>query len=164
MGVSGSGKTTLGKRLAADLGWPFVEGDGFHPPANIEKMSAGTPLSDADRDPWLRALRRFLETTAAGGGKAVLTCSALKHAYRAFLLDGLPGIALVYLKGDRELIRRRVAGRRGHYMKAPMVSGQFAILEEPADAVVVDVSLPVEAQVRRVREALGLGTSPSAPS
>jgi len=147
MGVSGSGKTTLGKALAQKLGWDFFDADDFHPPANIVKMAAGVPLSDSDRAPWLAALHEQLLSTLKSGRHPVLACSALKDKYRAQLLEGMDGIAIIYLKGSYDLIFSRMSIREGHYMKPEMLKSQFDALEEPKDAVVLDVEMSLEEMI-----------------
>ena len=147
MGVSGSGKTTLGKALAQRLGWDFFDADDFHPPANIVKMAAGIPLSDSDRAPWLAALHEQLLSTLKAGRHPVLACSALKDKYRAQLLEGMDGIAIIYLKGSYGLIFSRISIREGHYMKPEMLKSQFDALEEPKDAVVLDVEMSLEEMI-----------------
>jgi gluconokinase len=139
MGVSGSGKSTVGKLLAGTMGWTFYEGDDFHPPENIEKMSRGIALSDDDRLPWLTRIKMELEACSRNRSDAVLACSALRSRYRTFLTDGMSDIQFVYLKGDAEVIRERLSSRREHYMKAHMLDSQFASLEEPDDAIVADI-------------------------
>jgi len=153
MGVSGSGKTVVGQALAADLGWPFFDGDDFHPPANVAKMAAGTPLTDADRWPWLDRLAAEMAEVNARGANAVLACSALKQAYRD-RLDRAGNVRVVHLKGDEATIAARLAGRSHRYMPATLLASQFATLEEPAGAVVVDIRDPVPVQVARIRTAL----------
>jgi len=147
MGVSGSGKTTLGKALAQKLGWDFFDADDFHPPANIVKMAAGIPLSDSDRAPWLASLHEQLLSTLKAGRHPVLACSALKDKYRAQLLEGMDGIAIIYLKGSYDLIFSRMSIREGHYMKPEMLRSQFDTLEEPKDAVVLDVEMSLEEMI-----------------
>lgn len=147
MGVAGSGKTTIGRMLAEALRFPFLDGDSLHSTANIDKMSHGVPLTDADRRPWLEAIRRRLLQAHAQKQDLVLACSALKRDYREFLASGVP-VTWVYLKGSEELIQGRIDERQGHYMKSRMLPSQFADLEEPSDAVIVDVSL----QPRRIVE------------
>jgi gluconokinase len=140
MGVAGSGKTTIGRLLAAELGWRFLEGDDAHPPANVEKMATGLPLTDADRRPWLEELRRRIESCLAAGESVVVACSALKESYRRVLAEGLPGVRFVHLRGDPEVIRQRLEGRQGHFMKAVLLESQLAVLEAPKDALAVDVA------------------------
>jgi gluconokinase len=144
MGVSGSGKTTVGQALAQKLGWDFFDADDFHPPENIAKMEAGIPLNDSDRAPWLAALHGQLLSTLKAGHHPVLACSALKATYRAQLLEGMDGIAVIYLKGSYALIWSRMSTRASHYMKPEMLQSQFDALEEPADAIVLDVKMPVK--------------------
>ena len=138
MGVAGSGKTTVGRGLAEALGWPYFEADDFHSAANKAKMTAGTPLDDTDRAPWLAAIRAEIDTCRATSRSAVFTCSALKEKYRRILMDDAPEVTLVYLSGDPATIAERVAQRSGHYMKAGMVESQFAALEPPAGALTFD--------------------------
>jgi carbohydrate kinase (thermoresistant glucokinase family) len=156
MGVSGSGKSTIGERLAQALGWPFYDGDQFHPPANIAKMQQGMPLTDEDRWPWLHALRAHIETCIHQGVSVVLACSALKQAYREYLIIDEAQVKLVYLKGDYDLIQERLAQRRGHFMPPGLLASQFATLEEPKQGVVVDVVHPPETSVALIREKLGV--------
>lgn len=144
MGVSGSGKTTLGETLARKLGWDFFDADDFHPPENIAKMAAGIPLSDSDRAPWLAALHDKLLSTLGADRHLVLACSALKETYRAQLLEGMDGIAIIYLKGSYDLIWSRMSTRERHYMKPEMLQSQFDALEEPKHAIVLDVKMSVK--------------------
>jgi gluconokinase len=132
MGVSGSGKTTAAAVLAAGMHWKFQEGDDLHPASNIAKMHSGTPLNDADRLPWLRAIAAVMDRWRAEGQSGVLTCSALKRAYRDIIIGGRPGVALVYFKGSRELVGARMAARHEHFMPVALLDSQFATLEEPA--------------------------------
>jgi gluconokinase len=131
MGVAGSGKTTIAERLARELGWRMLEGDAFHPAANVAKMAAGTPLTDADRWPWLRAIAAEIDTIRMAGGSAVVACSALKRAYRAILIGDRRDCRLVYLRGNPTLIAERLRGRRGHFMPPALLESQFATLEPP---------------------------------
>jgi gluconokinase len=144
MGVAGSGKSTLGNALAQTLDWDFFDADDFHSVENITKMAAGIPLSDADRAPWLAALNHQLTSTLAENRHPVLACSALRQTYRGQLLSGTHGIAIIYLKGTYDIIGSRMAAREGHYMKSNMLRSQFETLEEPQDALVLDVSLPLD--------------------
>ena len=144
MGVAGSGKTTVGELLAQRLGWNFYDADAFHPAENIEKMANGTPLDDIDRVPWLAALHALISTSLKENRPAVLACSALKESYRQQLLDGNEGVQIVYLKGSYDLIWSRISQRKDHYMKPQMLQSQFEALEEPANALTLDVSLSVE--------------------
>ncbi|RRS01780.1 gluconokinase [Glycomyces terrestris] len=143
MGVSGSGKSTVAKLLAGRLGWPFAEGDEFHPEANVAKMRAGVPLTDADREPWLRTLRDWIGEQAAAGKSTVVTCSALRRAYRDLLREADADVRFVHLDGTRELIAERLAHRSGHFMPPALLDSQFAALEPlgPDEAgIVVDVA------------------------
>lgn len=153
MGVSGSGKTTVGRMLAGELGWEFLEADEFHPPANIDKMRRGEPLDDADRDPWLAAIAKALDERVQAGRNAVLACSALKHAYRKRLRVA-PEVRFVYLKGTFEEIEERLGDRRGHFFSPDLLESQFEALEEPHDALVVDISSPPAAIVREITREL----------
>jgi carbohydrate kinase (thermoresistant glucokinase family) len=132
MGVSGSGKTTVAALLAGRLGWEFEDGDWLHPPENVRKMESGAPLNDDDRWPWLHAIADWIEDHRRRGGHGVIACSALKRAYRDILLGERGDVRLVYLKGDAELIGRRIRARHGHFMPAELLRSQFAALEEPA--------------------------------
>lgn len=129
MGVSGSGKTTVAHALATHLGWSFAEGDDFHPTQNVAKMHAGQPLTDDDRRPWLGRLAEWIGEQEAAGRDAVLTCSALKRAYRERLERGHPSVRFVHVTASRETIRRRLEERRGHYMPASLLDSQLATLE-----------------------------------
>ena len=131
MGVSGSGKTTVAALLAGRLGWEFEDGDWLHPPENIRKMEAGMPLTDADRWPWLGAIAARIDERRRSGGHLVVACSALKRRYRDILVGERRDVRLVYLKGDAELIARRIAARHGHFMPPELLQSQFAALEEP---------------------------------
>ena len=131
MGVSGSGKTTVAALLAAALGCQFQEGDDLHPAANVEKMHGGTPLTDADRLPWLRKIAEEIDSWRARGESGVLTCSALKRSYRDIIIGDRPGVTLVYLKGLYDLIRRRMTARHEHFMPVALLDSQFATLQEP---------------------------------
>ncbi len=136
MGVSGAGKTTIGGALARRLGWRFIDADDYHPPENVAKMAAGTPLEDEDRWPWLDGLNRILRHEK----NTVIACSALKEAYRERLTDGLANLRIVYLHGTPELIRSRMKARPHRYMPASLLDSQFATLEPPARAIAIDVA------------------------
>jgi gluconokinase len=140
MGVSGSGKTTIGQLLAADLGWDYIEGDDHHSPENIQKMANGVPLTDSDRQPWLEKLHDILSGHAQAQQPVVLACSALKREYRQILAGNLPEVHFIYLKGDYALIVQRLAQRPYHYMKAGMLDSQFEALQEPEDALTVEIN------------------------
>lgn len=131
MGVAGSGKTTIAAVLAERLGWRLLEGDAFHPPANVAKMAAGTPLTDDDRWPWLRAIAAEIDAIRSAEQAAVVACSALKKAYRDVLIGDRPDVRLVYLRGSRNLIGERLTARKGHFMPPALLDSQFATLEEP---------------------------------
>ena len=131
MGVSGSGKTTIAALLAGRLRWDFEDGDDFHPPANVEKMHGGTPLTDEDRWPWLRAIAAWIDAIRESGQHGIVACSALRRAYRDILVGERADVRLVYLNGSRDLIARRQAARHNHFMPASLVDSQFATLEEP---------------------------------
>lgn len=154
MGVSGAGKTTLGRRIAERLGCEFIDADDYHPPQNVQKMTAGLPLEDDDRWPWLERLNALLRERADHARDAVLACSALKEAYRAKLRAGIDDFRLVYLKGSREQLRARVSERRHRYMPASLLESQFDALEPPGEAITVDASDSAEASVAKVIAAL----------
>ncbi|HYO74534.1 MAG TPA: gluconokinase [Archangium sp.] len=155
MGVSGSGKTTVGLRLAAALGYRFRDADEFHPPGNIAKMTAGIPLTDEDRAPWLAVLRELLHDTLAAGDSLVLACSALKRTYRAGLTVDAARQRWVYLRASRELIAERLKARTGHYMPAALLDSQLAALEVPEDALVLEATADPDTLVATVLEELG---------
>lgn len=160
MGVASSGKTSLGERLAERLGWPFRDADSFHPPENVAKMSSGTPLTDEDRKPWLAAIAAWIDDLRTNGGNGIVTCSALKRAYREVIVGDRPDVTLVYLRGSRELIGERMAARQHHFMPPALLDSQFATLEEPgADEkpLVVQVEASKEAIVAQVLRELRLG-------
>jgi len=152
MGVSGSGKTTVGKALAQKLGWDFFDADDFHPTENIAKMINGMPLSDSDRTPWLASLHNLLSSTLKSNHHPILACSALKEKYRAQLLDGVDGFEIIYLKGSYDLIWSRMSTRQGHYMRPEMLQSQFAALEEPQNALVLDISASLENLIDKIVE------------
>ena len=149
MGVAGSGKTTVGRMLADAISCPFLEGDTLHSQENVDKMSHGIPLTDADRAPWLSTIHARMADASARGESLVVGCSALKQSYREILAGGLP-VRWVYLKGSPDLIGPRILNRAGHFMKANMLASQFEALEEPAGAIVANVSEPPEVIVERI--------------
>jgi gluconokinase len=155
MGVTGSGKTTIGVLLAQRLGWEFVDADSFHSPANVEKIRQGIALDDADRAPWLRALRDAMEGWAAEHKSVVLACSALKKSYRDELC--IPGgTRFVYLKGSYDLIYQRLRQRHGHFASETILASQFAALEEPDDAITVDIDRSGDEIVGEIMRQLGV--------
>jgi gluconokinase len=154
MGVQGSGKTTVGRALAAQLGWDFADADDFHSAANKAKMSAGIPLTDEDRAPWLAAIRAAMQQADHDGRSLVVACSALKEKYREQLV--FPGVRVVYLHGSQELIASRLQARHGHYAKLDLLPSQFAQLEEPREAVIVEIDRPVDAIVEEIVTKFGL--------
>ncbi len=156
MGVAGSGKTTVGRQLAHDLGWSFADADEFHPPANVAKMSAGQPLTDADRAPWLAAIRRHVDACLARGESAVVTCSALKAAYRHVLIADPTRVRLVHLHGTRDQLWARISARENHFMKPAMLDSQLAALEPPADALTVDIGPAPTVIAAQIRQSLSL--------
>lgn len=161
MGVTGCGKSTVGAALGERLGWPFLDADDFHPPANVEKMRAGAPLVDEDRWPWLDRLARELASIERAGGHAVLACSALRNAYRDRLAVA-GDVRFVHLAGSQALIGERLAQRSHRYMPASLLASQFATLEAPKDAVVVDIDAPVGTLIDRIVAALGVPAAKSA--
>lgn len=150
MGVSGSGKSTIGKMLASKLNWGFSDGDAFHSPANIEKMSKGIALTDADRIPWLEAMENAIALWLQEDRNMVLACSALKSSYRQILLCDAQQVRLVYLKGSFESIRKRLETRQNHFMNQDLLESQFATLEEPESAICVDISQSPDAIVQQI--------------
>lgn len=160
MGVSGSGKSTVARPLAAKLGWTFQEGDAFHPPANVAKMKAAIPLTDADRAPWLAAIAAWIDAQAAAGAPGIVTCSALKRAYRIGLTQGRPQVRIVYLQGSPALIAERLAKRQHHFMPPSLLASQFADLEPPGPdehPLIIDIDQPVAAQVEDIVRLLRIG-------
>jgi gluconokinase len=150
MGVSGCGKSSVGKALAKQLGWDFYDADDFHPPENVTKMASGTPLTDSDRTPWLATLHDLISSSLETGRPGVLACSALKERYRKRLMDGNDGVQLVYLKGSYDLIWSRMKKRTDHYMKPHMLKSQFDALEEPTNALDMDISMSVDEIVQMI--------------
>jgi gluconokinase len=157
MGVSGTGKTTVGKALASKLDWNFIEGDDYHPAANIEKMTAGIPLTDEDRAPWLKALRKRIEEACHQGENMILACSALKQDYRQYLeRHDLECVHYVFLHGPEELIRSRLEKRKGHFMNPNLLQSQFETLEVPEGILDVDVTRAPEQIAAEIRQKLGI--------
>ena len=154
MGVSGCGKTSVGEALAKELGWDFYDADDFHPPENVAKMASGTPLNDSDRAPWLATLHDLISSSLMENRSGVLACSALKEPYRQQLLDGNENVQIVYLKGSYELIWSRMEKRTDHYMKPHMLQSQFDALEEPTNALTVDISASVDEIVQEIISAV----------
>jgi len=164
MGVSGSGKSTVGSLLARALGWRFVDGDSFHPAANVAKMRAGVALTEEDRRPWLRSIAAWIDATRATGGCGIVACSALKRRYRRRLIGNRSDVRLVYLRADPELIRQRLSARQGHFMPPALLASQFAALEEPAPdekAVVVAAAAAPATIAAEVIQRLGLRPPPA---
>jgi gluconokinase len=155
MGVTGSGKTTVGTLLSQQLGWKFADADDFHSAANKAKMAHGIALDDADRGPWLHAIHQAIMKWDAAGENAVLACSALKQSYRELLSAGV-NVRFVYLHGSAELILGRLQHRSGHYATGDLVASQFATLQEPTDAYVVDIDAPPDKIVEEIRHQLAL--------
>jgi gluconokinase len=165
MGVSGCGKSTIAMMLAHRLNWIFEEGDWFHPPSNVEKMHSGVPLTDEDRWPWLHGIAAWIDATRRVGNHGTVACSALKRAYRDILIGGRPDVRLVYLKGDRDLIARRLAARDAHFMPPALLDSQFASLEEPQPdehAIVVSIVPHPREIVEEIVKRLGKAAAPSA--
>jgi gluconokinase len=153
MGVSGSGKSAVAARLAERLNWAYEDGDRFHPPSNVAKMSAGQPLTDEDRWPWLQAIADEIDRVCRSGGHAVIACSALKRAYRDMLVHGRSDVRIVFLSGTQALIADRLARRKGHFMPPGLLDSQFKTLEPPAgdeNPVTVSIDASVESIVEDV--------------
>jgi gluconokinase len=158
MGVSGSGKTTIGQMLAAQLDWQFQDADDLHSPANIEKMHQGIPLTDADRRPWLRSLRTLIDRSLDTHTDLILACSALKATYRQDLDIGSERVKFVYLKGSIFLIQQRLKERKGHFMNPDLLKSQFAALEEPDDALVIEIDRDPAEIVQQIATDLALAS------
>ncbi|WP_146691379.1 gluconokinase [Bradyrhizobium canariense] len=159
MGVSGSGKTTIADKLAERIGWRCEDGDKFHPASNIAKMSAGHPLTDEDRWPWLQAIANEIDRICKAGERTVIACSALKRAYRDILVHGRDDVRIIYLKGTQQLIADRLAKRKGHFMPAGLLDSQFKTLEPPArdeNPVTVSIDASVDAIVDDIVRQLGI--------
>jgi carbohydrate kinase (thermoresistant glucokinase family) len=159
MGVSGSGKTTIAVLLAELLHWELADADSFHSAANVRKMHSGIPLTDEDRWPWLHAIAAWIDETRRAGRRGIVTCSALKRSYRKILIDDRQDVRLVYLKGDAELIGRRMAKRHGHFMSSALLQSQFDTLEEPGpdeNPITVSVAAEPHAIAARILAELGV--------
>ena len=156
MGVAGAGKTTIGRRLAAELGWRFIEGDELHTPAAVEQMRKGTPLTDADRESWIAALHAIIAAAADRRDPLVLSCSALKERYRQALRGDLRRVRFVYLEADPDTLGRRLADRPGHFAGPALLPSQLAALEPPDDAITIDGTRPPDQIVHTIRRELGL--------
>ncbi|HYY28706.1 MAG TPA: gluconokinase [Chthoniobacterales bacterium] len=154
MGVAGSGKTAVGMRVAEKLNWLFLDADNFHPAANIEKMKHGIPLSDQDRVPWLERLRDELQRQVTSGHSVILACSALKESYRRILRDETLPPLFVYLDVDAATIRERLSHRPAHFFPKELMDSQFATLEKPKDAIVIDARKPIDSVVDEIVHAI----------
>jgi gluconokinase len=164
MGVAGSGKSTIGEALAARLGWRYEDGDRFHPASNVAKMSAGQPLTDGDRWPWLKAIADEIDRLSTAHEPAVVACSALRRVYRDILVHGRPDIAIVYLQGTQSLIAERLGRRKGHFMPPGLLTSQFKTLEPPTPdehPITVSIDAPVEAIVDDIVSQLKFSSSRS---
>jgi gluconokinase len=167
MGVSGSGKSTIADRLAERLHWSYEDGDKFHPPGNVAKMSAGHPLTDEDRWPWLQAIADEIDKVCADHRHAVIACSALRRTYRDILVHGRNDVRIIYLKGTQELIASRLARRKGHFMPPGLLTSQFKTLEPPdpnENPVTVSIDASVEAIVDDIISQLGLNPADNNPA
>jgi gluconokinase len=154
MGVAGAGKTTVGRQLASELGWRFCDGDELHPFPNIDKMSRGIPLYDEDRRPWLERIRQTIAEWIATGENVILACSVLRERYRAMVLEGhRDRVQIVYLKASPALLQQRLISRTGHFMGEVLLASQLEILEEPADALVLDAADPPARLLQQIRVA-----------
>jgi gluconokinase len=167
MGVSGSGKSTIAEKLAQRLGWTYEDGDRFHPASNVAKMSAGHPLTDEDRWPWLQAIADEIDRACKAGEHVVIACSALKRSYRDVLVHGRRDVRIVYLNGTQELIAGRLAARKGHFMPPGLLASQFKTLESPGpdeNPVIVSINASVEEIVDDTVSQMGLTPDISSPS
>jgi gluconokinase len=167
MGVSGAGKSTIGEALARRLAWRYEDGDRFHPPGNVAKMSAGEPLTDEDRWPWLQAIANEIDRLSALGERAVVACSALRRTYRDILVHGRNDIRIVYLNGTQALIASRLAARKGHFMPPGLLTSQFKTLEPPAEdehPITVSIDATVDAIVDDILQQLNLGAADAGAS
>ncbi len=156
MGVSGAGKTTIGSLLARSLGWPFYEGDDFHSQANINQMGHGIPLNDEDRKPWLAKLKRLIQSLINRSQCAVISCSALKQAYRDYLTESNSHVVFVHLKGSESLIRSRMLQRDAHFMSEDLLTSQLSVLDEPEDALTLDLMSSPNSLVEQIKRNLRL--------
>src|SRR5882672_2284293 len=164
MGVSGSGKSTIGEKLAQRLGWSYEDGDRFHPASNVAKMSAGQPLTDEDRWPWLQAIANEIDRVCKAGEHAVIACSALKRPYRDILVHGRQDVRIIYLQGTQDLIASRLALRKGHFMPPGLLASQFGTLEPPdasENPVTVSIDAPIETIVDDIVRQLRLSPADS---
>jgi gluconokinase len=162
MGVAGSGKSTIAEKLAERMGWRYEDGDKFHPASNVAKMSAGHPLTDEDRWPWLKAIADEIDRACKAGEDVVIACSALKHSYRDILVHGRDDVRIVYLRGTQELIADRLAQRKGHFMPPELLASQFKTLEPPdpdENPLTVSIDASVEEIVDDIASQLGLSAS-----
>jgi len=166
MGVSGSGKSTIADRLGKRLNWTFEDGDRFHPASNVTKMSAGQPLTDEDRWPWLQAISDEIDRVCKAGQHVVIVCSALKRVYRDVLVHGRADVRIVYLAGTEPLIAERLARRKGHFMPPGLLDSQFKTLEPPdadENAVTVSIDASVDSIVEDIVDRLGLSPAANRP-
>ena len=150
MGVSGTGKSTIGKLLSDRTGWAFYDADDFHSPVNIEKMNCGIPLTDSDRLPWLEELNQLITNALNSNKQGILACSALKSQYRQILRNNHAEVVFIYLRGSYDCVQSRIQQRTGHFMNSSLLQSQFDTLEEPQDALIIDVSLTPEAIVEEI--------------
>ena len=164
MGVSGSGKSTIADKLAERLSWRYEDGDRFHPASNVAKMSAGHPLTDEDRWPWLQAIADEIDRVCGAGERAVIACSALKRTYRDILVHGRNDVRIIFLNGTKDLIAGRLAARKGHFMPPGLLDSQFRTLEPPGaneNPVTVSIDASADAIVDDIVRQLGLGPAAS---